>query len=106
MLAMHQGSMMETHLYGLLEDLYISVTLPDRRGSYAFHPIHRHRPLISTTQAVAREGLTRRSKEIVSTISFSPQSSVNVGLTYIANKTSSHVIPILFLTRIDHPDSI
>lgn len=71
-----------------------------------------------------RELLTRRGEEIISTRSVPFQQKLRETasehdreyevrwvedtryVTYTANKTSSHVIPILFLTRIDHPDSI
>ena len=71
--------------------------------TYAFLPIHRRRLLISIYHQYGTKELRGEAKK--SYLTLAPTTS-DVISTYIANKTSSHVIPILFLTRIDQPDSI
>jgi hypothetical protein len=71
--------------------------------THAFLPIHRRKLLISTHLWIGVQDLRGEAKK--SYLSLAPI-SVDMISTYIANKTSSHVIPILFLTRIDQPDSI
>jgi hypothetical protein len=93
-----------TYLYGLLGGLYISKsTFLNPKVTYAFLPIHRHRLSISIHLEGGMEGLRGEAKKSYLSLALTTDDSKS---TYIANNTSSHVIPILFLTRIDQPDSI
>jgi hypothetical protein len=93
-----------TYLYGLLGGLYISKsTFVDLKVTYAFLPIHRRKLLISIVLSGGTEELRGEAKK--SYLSLALTTGI-MRSTYMANKTSSHVIPILFLTRIDQPDSI